>query len=590
MGTVANWSDYLKENTVLINEVVRTSFIAVLDTQWGNGECFTAFWQQFTHSTQSHLHCHYTALVDTLPDVASLHIDGIDCALQQEIEQQWPISIPGYHRLLLKRGHLTLTLIVGDRQKALSLLIGVFHHLFVHDIDTWTLHDVKRLGLLSQQQACCWVAQSTPEQLLWYKQAGFAVKNIKCDQVVHQIWRYTRQLSFQQAAMYDQQQRAVIIGAGLAGTCLLERLTARGWQVDLVEAHTTVAAEASGNLAGVFMPMLSKDDNPTTQLIRTAYFFAQQLWHQVGGIGHKIDGEQCGVLQVARDDEQRKAFQAALNMQDYPVTYVRYLDCDEASQRIGQTTRAGLFYPKGGWIHPPSVCRAMLSASIHHSGQYTLHLNTTVMRCAYAENEWWVYDESDALIAHAPVLVLANGMGALPMLSSSKKTLLRPIWGQVSHLDASRLPEMPVVLTGDGYLTRAYHGKISMEATYHQQTISQVNVTGHQENIQKLHQFLPDLNISPLLQAPLKGRVGVRCVTPDRLPLIGGVPTGVVTLSSQRSGKIDRQNGLYTLLGYASRGLIWSPLAAELLACQLNGEPLPINKKLWQSVDIGRFT
>ena len=50
-----------------------------------------------------------------------------------------------------------------------------------------------------------------------------------------------------------------------------------------------------------------------------------------------------------------------------------------------------------------------------------------------------------------------------------------------------------------------------------------------------------------------------------------------------------RWPGLHGLLGYASRGLIWAPLAAELLACQLEGEPLPLERQLVEALDPARF-
>ena len=57
----------------------------------------------------------------------------------------------------------------------------------------------------------------------------------------------------------------------------------------------------------------------------------------------------------------------------------------------------------------------------------------------------------------------------------------------------------------------------------------------------------------------------------------------------ERLTDVPRWPGLHGLLGYASRGLIWAPLAAELLAAQLGGEPLPIESSLAQALDPGRF-
>jgi tRNA 5-methylaminomethyl-2-thiouridine biosynthesis bifunctional protein len=52
---------------------------------------------------------------------------------------------------------------------------------------------------------------------------------------------------------------------------------------------------------------------------------------------------------------------------------------------------------------------------------------------------------------------------------------------------------------------------------------------------------------------------------------------------------VPRLPGLYGLLGYGSRGLIWAPFAAELLASSLEGEPLPIERTLAEALDPARF-
>jgi tRNA 5-methylaminomethyl-2-thiouridine biosynthesis bifunctional protein len=61
-------------------------------------------------------------------------------------------------------------------------------------------------------------------------------------------------------------------------------------------------------------------------------------------------------------------------------------------------------------------------------------------------------------------------------------------------------------------------------------------------------------------------------VTADRLPV---------------AGKIGE--GIYGAFAYGSRGLIWAALAAELIASELEGEPLPLEGKLADAMDPGRF-
>jgi tRNA 5-methylaminomethyl-2-thiouridine biosynthesis bifunctional protein len=46
---------------------------------------------------------------------------------------------------------------------------------------------------------------------------------------------------------------------------------------------------------------------------------------------------------------------------------------------------------------------------------------------------------------------------------------------------------------------------------------------------------------------------------------------------------------LYGAFAYGSRGLLWGSLAGELLASQLAGEPLPVERALAAAVDPERF-
>ena len=67
-------------------------------------------------------------------------------------------------------------------------------------------------------------------------------------------------------------------------------------------------------------------------------------------------------------------------------------------------------------------------------------------------------------------------------------------------------------------------------------------------------------------------RVAFRSVTPDRLPVVGRLAEGV-----------------YGAFAFGSRGLIWAALAAELIACELEGEPLPVEGKLADAISPARF-
>ncbi len=64
---------------------------------------------------------------------------------------------------------------------------------------------------------------------------------------------------------------------------------------------------------------------------------------------------------------------------------------------------------------------------------------------------------------------------------------------------------------------------------------------------------------------------GVRCAAADRRPLLGEVAPG-----------------LWVSTAMGSRGLTFSVLCAELLAARLHAEPLPLERKLAQALDVSR--
>ncbi|MET0857234.1 MAG: FAD-dependent 5-carboxymethylaminomethyl-2-thiouridine(34) oxidoreductase MnmC [Telluria sp.] len=391
------------------------------------------------------------------------------------------------------------------------------------------------------------------------------------------------------------ERRAIVIGAGLAGAAACERLCARGWHVTLVERHPQAAMEASGNLAGISMPLLSKDDNIASRLSRGAFRFALDYWDMLGGVGRVIEGACCGVLHVAKDAAHAQLQQGIADARRLPPHYAHWFDKDAAAARFGNLAPHGAWlFPQGGWIRPASACQAMLDACGPRLRRLFGAGSVTIER---AGGEWRVLDASGAAIAQAPAVVLANGAGAAELAQSVFLPLAR-VRGQVTHLaednrglapetPETALAELGLVLCREAYVTPAAAGVRSVGATYDDDFDPHLRASSQQENLARLRSMLDDPAIGE--GAPLRGRVGFRSVAPDRLPLVGALPDPACILGAERLRELPRQAGLYALLGYASRGLTWAPLAAELLAASLEGEPLPLESGLVAALDPGRF-
>jgi tRNA 5-methylaminomethyl-2-thiouridine biosynthesis bifunctional protein len=344
--------------------------------------------------------------------------------------------------------------------------------------------------------------------------------------------------------------------------------------------------EASGNRAGIFMPLVSRDDNIPTRLTRAAYLYALRHWEHLGGIGpgRTIEGEACGVLQLARDPGHAEVQRAIAASGALPFDYAEWLERPQAEALLGlPAPDGGWLFRQGGWARPGSVCEAMLAAC---GGRLQQRFGVGSVRIGYKDGHWEVSDQHGVLVARAPNLILANGAGAMdvPHAAPLPLTALR---GQVSHLPAEMLPSVPVVLCREAYLTPPSHGVASAGATYDLDDNPELSPASHEENLQRLRGLLSDPDAAQ--GAPLEGRVGFRCIAPDRLPLVGRLPDFAAAGSTERLRDVPRHPGLYALLGYASRGLIWAGWAAELLAAQLEGEPLPLESALVDALDPARF-
>jgi tRNA 5-methylaminomethyl-2-thiouridine biosynthesis bifunctional protein len=472
--------------------------------------------------------------------------------------------LPGFRRVLQDGAAVTLDLLNGPLEQLDARLDAIYLGGAQGELPA------RALAKLSRNGTELHLDSATGAQRAALCEAGFAF-----DAPGHAVFATRKP---QPPGRPERDRRAIVIGAGLAGAAACERLCARGWQVTLLERHEQPASEASGNHAGIVMPLLSKDDNIPTRLSRAAYLFALDYWRRLEG----VEGARCGVLQLARDAAHAKVQREVIERWHYPAQFAQWLNAAQAGALLGfATPHGGWLFPQGGWADPASVCRAMLAKC---GDALTARFNAGTVTLAHEHGTWRA--SGDGVQAEAPVVVLANGAGAIAMAQTASLPL-SAIRGQVSHLAAGAVPDLPVVLCREAYLTPASRGIHCAGATYDDDGERALRQQSHDDNLARLRSLLGDAKAAA--NAPLAGRVGFRCVAPDRLPLVGALADDRPTGRMERLRDLPRQHGLYGLLGYASRGLTWAPLAAELLAAQLEGEPLPLEKTLVDALDPARF-
>ncbi|GHT91469.1 tRNA 5-methylaminomethyl-2-thiouridine biosynthesis bifunctional protein MnmC [Betaproteobacteria bacterium] len=576
----------------------REQFV-ILETGFGLGLNFLTTWAAWRTDPHACRRLHFVSVEKhpfRLPDLQQAHAAWTAAMpelapLAAKLHAHWPLLTPGLHRVSLEGGRLTLTLAFGDARHILRRLMLAADAFYLDGFspaknpDLWSPEICKAIARLAAPGAtlATWSVSGALREALaanefeLEKRAGFAEKR----QML--VGRYRSRKPHPYPAPAPDERRAIVIGAGVAGTSAAAALAARGWQVEALEARDAPGQGASGNLAGVMRPLPSVDDNFLARLTRMGFLAALNDLQTLTAAGLPVRWGQTGALHLARDAEHEATQAKAVATLRLPPEFLRYLDQPAASELLGTpTARGGWYFPLGGWVQPPSLCRANLLA---HPDRITLRCNTRIAEIRREQDTWQALDGQGKVIAAAPHLVMASGIDA-PRFSAFSWLPQRAARGQVSWLAAADTPALDTLICGQGYATPLVDGTRVVGASYGLDDLEMnERVQEHAENLHKLNALLPDFaeRIQP---ENLHGRVGFRPMSPDRLPIVGAVPD-LTTRKTRR--RPPAHPGLWCVQGFGSRGIVWSTLMADFIASLMSGEPLPLEYDLANAIAPDRF-
>jgi tRNA 5-methylaminomethyl-2-thiouridine biosynthesis bifunctional protein len=533
---------FLQGNDVEARWAGRERFV-ILETGFGIGLNFLATLKAWRGQRGT---LHYVAVEKhpySLQDLRTLHARYPDFEKEAaELHSKWPPLVPGGHRAELDGVVLTLFFadvgIVRDlRLKADAFYLDGFTP--AKNPDMWSPALMRSLSRLAAPgaTAATWSAAAPVRHAL--EVAGFEVQEklgfgSKKEMLVA---RYSKG-----SLAPRRERRATVIGAGLAGAAVCERLCARGWQVTLHEKHAEPAMEASGNHAGAFHPVATPDDSVFARLTRAGFLYSLSQWKKYPG----LRWDACGALQLARERKEDGSQQKAAA--GLPAEYVQYVDREAASRHAGGPLAAGgLWFPQGGWIQPRSLVKAQLAACGDR------------LRVIYSSELKSIGNE---------LTILANSSAAAD-LCPVPHLRLRRVRGQITCIPESRLEAPHVVVLRGGMVLPPVDGLCVAGASFDIDDDDPAPRADSQAgNLERLEAILS----TRVKSEAFENRVGFRAVAPDRLPLAGKLAGNV-----------------YGAFAYGSRGLVWAALAAELLASELEGEPLPLEGKLADALSPLRF-
>lgn len=589
----------------------------IAETGFGTGLSFLAAWQLFEQVAPTSAQLHFLSTERHPLDAAQL---AAAAALWPELTDratalcaQMVALPPGWHRCIFAGGRVRLTLLVGDACDTLGDVTASVDAWFldgftpVRNPDMWSDALLAHVARLSRPGTTCatWASSGGVRRSL--TAAGFAVSRAPGFGTKWEMLRgeYTRVTASPACAPWLRRpppmpdaRDAIVIGGGLAGAAAAASLAARGLDVTLLDRRPALAAEASGNAQGVLYIKPSAHGTALTDLSLSGLAFTRrELERRLPADGRAWSD--CGVLALAQDVAEAER-QAALAALGWPAAFVRAVGAAEASALAGVALpSSGLFYGTAGWAHPPAVCAALADHP-----RIATRFDAEVSGLHRAADGRWRVAMADGTMLEAAVVVVAGGFDTArlpPLAHLPLKAIRGQITGVVATPDSNRLA---TVLCGESYVAPARDGRHWLGATFD---------IGDTDTRQRPDDDLANLDalrvLAPALASALgtrasgvaqhESRAGIRCVTPDYLPIVGTVADAdlfrdrFAALARDATTTFDTDapwlDGLLVSTGHGSRGLVTAPIAGELVASLIAGEPLPLPDRVVQALGAARF-
>ncbi len=601
-------------------QTLQDKHFSICETGFGTGLNFLCTWDLWLQKSQPEEQLHFVSV-----EKSPIRKDDLEKILSQWPElshlsehllTQYPPMVPGWHTLHFQpdpqRGTITLQLFFGDIEDWLPEIQGPIDAWFldgfapVKNPNMWSSNLFLHIKRLTRAQGTVATFTATSEIKRGLTAAGLTVIKTKGFGKKREMGYAIQTLNngpqephyinnkpwFENPTLKNtcNNKTALIIGGGISGCSTAHALAKRGWKVQLIEQHPKLASEASGNTQGVLYAKLSTQLSPHSQFYLAGYLYSLNLLKAQLDRQHWDD---CGVLQLALNDKEHQRQNSFIKNNELSDIIVA-VNQQQASEIAGVNIKyPGLFFKGGAWAYPKHWCKKLVAHKnieiIYNSKIQKLEQDTSATWQAISEN-------GQHFNAHVAVVCCAQQSLSFPMLDFLP---LKEIPGQVTSVEINQIT-LNTILCGKNYVTPTLNGQLNFGASYRIKSENKdVTQADHITNLKNLKDAFPSVAEQLTGKEAISGRTSGRCTTQDYTPIAGPICDPDVFNSDfselQKSKKWRFYNpaqfltGLYVNLGHGSRGLISAPLCAELVAAQINHEPLPMPMSIAHIVNPNRF-
>lgn len=360
-----------------------------------------------------------------------------------------------------------------------------------------------------------------------------------------------------------------IIGAGVMGAMLAERLSAAGKSVALLDRRTPATGSTSASTALVLWEM----DVPLTHLARdigedAAVARWQRVVVTVARLGERIDGEDLDAERIPRvslyldgDLLDEAGLRAEADLRRKHGLPSEFLDAEAVAERFGIAARPGLVSGDSFEVEPVKLTRALLARA--RAAGTTVTFPCDVIGLTHGDDG--VTLTTDRGDVRATDVILAGGYERAPLFLPPQFEVgssyaiatapgVAPLWRDTAGIGAM------IWEASESYL----YARADADG--------RVIAGGGDEDFSDAaarDRLIPEK--SAKIAGDLSTLVGAEVQPRDRwAALFGSSPDGLPAIGRARPGE-----HLWLASGFGGNGVSFAALAAELLTAELAGTPDP---------------
>lgn len=348
----------------------------------------------------------------------------------------------------------------------------------------------------------------------------------------------------------------VIVGAGIIGCATAYELASRGARVTVVDPRGPGRGGATRASAGVLAPYIEGHSQELLKLgSRSLGHYDNFIARVSADAGQSVEYRRTGTLQVALDEqESQELSREARQLQANQVAH-SFLEGDAVRQiepSLAPAIAAALLVPEHGYVGVASFTTALVEASSRHGATFA---NADVRRIDRLRDHSGraqgpplrLTTSAGTLDADAVVLAAGSWSGGMSMAPALPPPV-RPIRGQLVHLQFPAPPVSRVIWGSRGYLVPWQDGSLLVGATSEDVGFDErATAAGVQGLLECAGELVPASRSARFVEV----RVGLRPLTTDELPVIGASST---------------MRGVYYATGHYRNGVVLAPLTALMMA------------------------